>query len=231
VLLYAGVDLESIHDVVGTPVWGLWGAGESVLRLAVLLLGALWSLALGAAVSGRLVPAPQRVVGAVRLLAHGLWVAPLWHAVVVVFAGTDNLTELMAGGGGVGASLGLLGYGALLGWTACEALAAVAEARPGRWLKFLLWLTVASGVGYGLARLATESTLVKYDQVFSALQFLLSTDRGHYAGGGALLLRFFVAQLAGVCLACLSMLTVQWAWLRLRERGFPVQGPRATLPP
>lgn len=214
-LLRAGVDLESVHDVVGSPVWGVWAGGETVLRLAVLLLGVFWSLALGAAFSGGLAAPSQRMAGATRLLAHGLWVAPLWHAVVVVFAGTDNLTELMAGGGGVGASLCLLAYGVLLGWSACEALTALAGAQPGGWLKLAWRLLAAAVVGYGLARLATESTVVKYGQVFSALQFLLSTDRGHYAGGGGLLARFFLAQLAAVGAAGLSMLTVQWLFSRL----------------
>lgn len=214
-LLHSGVDRESVHDVVGSPVWGVWAGGETVLRLAVLLLGVFWSLALGAAFSGGLVAPAQRMAGATRLLAHGLWVAPLWHAVVVVFAGTDNLTELMAGGGGVGASLCLLAYGVLLGWSACEALTALAGAQPGRCLKLAWRLLGAAVVGYGLARLATESTVVKYGQVFSALQFLLSTDRGHYAGGGGLLARFFLAQLVAVGAAGLSMLTVQWLFSRL----------------
>lgn len=209
-LVYAGVDLESVYDVVGTAVWGLWAPGETLLRLAVLLQGVLWSLALGVALSGCAAAPSHRVVGAARLLAHGLWVAPLWHAVVVVFAGTDNLTELMAGGGGVGPSLCLLAYGALLGWTAGEALKAMAGPPSGRWAAFLPRLLLASAAGYGLARAATESTLVKYDQVFSALQFLLSTDRGHYATGVELLTRFLLAQCLALAGLALSMLVVRW---------------------
>ncbi len=219
-LLYAGVDLESVHDVVGTAVWGLWSPGETVLRLAVLLLGVLWSLALGVALSGCAAAPSHRAVGVARLLAHGLWVAPLWHAVVVVFAGTDNLTELMAGGGGVVPSLCLLAHGALLGWTAGEALKAMAGPPCGRWAAFLPRLLLASAAGYGLARAATESTLVKYDQVFSALQFLLSTDRGHYATGADLLMRFLLAQCLALAGLTLSMLAVRW--LSFRRAARPV---------
>ncbi len=208
-LVYAGVDLESVHDVVGTAVWGLWAPGETVLRLAVLLQGVLWSLALGAALSGCAAAPSHRLAGAARLLAHGFWVVPLWHAVVVVFAGTDNLTELMAGGGGAVPSLCLLAYGALLGWAAGEALKAVAGPPAGHWAAFLPRLLLASAAGYGLARAATESTLVKYDQVFSALQFLLSTDRGHYATGANLLMRFLLAQCLALAGLALSMLVVR----------------------
>ncbi len=219
--LYLGVDTESAHDVVGSPVWGLWSAGEVVLRLAVLLLGLLWSFTLGVALSGCAVSSSERVLSSVRLLIHGFWVLPLWHAMVVIWAGTDNLTELMAGGGGVVASLCIAAYGVVLGWTTGACLRAMAPGHPKRQVGLALVLPFSALVGYGLAHLATEATLVKYDKVFSALQFLLSTDRQHYASGPELLLRFGLVHGATVVVAAVSMLAVLWVVWRLRGDDHP----------
>ena len=38
-----------------------------------------------------------------------------------------------------------------------------------------------------------ETTIIKYDQVFSALQFLLSRDRSHYVGEAELMVRLALA--------------------------------------
>lgn len=216
-LIYLGVDLESVHDVVGSPVWGGWAAGEVMLRLAVLLLGVCWSFSVGVALSGVATSSSQKVLASVRMLLHGVWIVPLWHAVVVVWAGTDNLTELMAGGGSPAASLGLLTYGALLGWTASEGVRAVAANQSTRWFAFGLLLILSAALGYGLAHLATEPTLMKYNKVFSALQFLLSTDRNHYAKESELLFRFGAVHVAAVIMACMSMLAVQWSRSRMRS--------------
>ena len=50
------------------------------------------------------------------------------------------------------------------------------------------------GVNAGL-----EANVIKYGKVFSALQFLLSTDRTHYVTGASLWGRFTIALALLVC--------------------------------
>ncbi len=47
-------------------------------------------------------------------------------------------------------------------------------------------------VGYYLLQTATEEFIFKYDQVFSALQFLLSSNRDNYIASDKLFFRFVI---------------------------------------
>jgi hypothetical protein len=111
--------------------------------------------------------------------------------VIVHQAATDNLTELLAGRASLAAFVWVLvAVGAL---AAAGGLLAVWVAAPMRWRRLLPGLLIcvvlaALGLWLGL-----ESAVVKYGQVFSALQFLLSAQRDAYVAGWALWLR-----LAGV---------------------------------
>lgn len=195
-LLVLGAPRESVHDIVGSPVTGMPAVLELVLRLGGLLLGVVWGIALGHALHGAVLDTGQRGGAIAHLLLHGLWVVPLWHGTVVVWASTDNLTELMAGGGGTVATACLLAYGTLLGITA--AVLWTASRQPGfaRLALTALALMGSAVVGWALLDAGTEHTIVKYGRVFSALQFLLSTDRATYVDGGVLALRFAAAHLA-----------------------------------
>lgn len=92
----------------------------------------------------------------------------------------------MAGGGSLTASLCGMGYAALLGVSAGWLWGGAAGAA---WLR----CSAPLPLGWALAQAGTESLLIKYGQAFSALQFLLSEDRAHYARGAALWLRFALA--------------------------------------
>ena len=190
-LIWAAVPDEAVHDVVGGPVLAWWGPVEPVLRLTTLLAGLLW-LALGGGVTlwPRLARGPDRGGLLMAWVICSLAILPLVHAVVVEAAATDNLTELMADGGGARASLALGAYIALLG-AGGAAVARPAQTGSGRSL-LLVGVAASIPLGWALLRLGTESMLVKYGRAFSALQFLLSTDRAHYAAGVELFLRFAV---------------------------------------
>lgn len=205
-LLYVGVPRESVHDIVGSPVFGAAAAGETVGRLAALLLGAVWSLAVGHALHGGTLPRGQRGAGVAHLLLHGCWVVPVWHLIVVRWAGTDNLTELMVGGGGIYATTCLLAYGVLVGVTGSALWRAVRRPGVRRTLGAMAVLLASTLAGWVLLAVGTESAIVKYGRVFSALQFLLSTDRSAYADGLALVSRFAVAHAVLAGLACAGLL-------------------------
>ncbi|MEO1766685.1 VanZ family protein [Thiobacter aerophilum] len=184
-LLRLAVPIESLYDVVGSPTLDWPGESEIVARF----------LGLFAAVSAAAFPAASLALGAprpVRWLAIAL-ACPLVvtsYAVVVLAANTDNLTELLAHSARWDAFLwvwlagfvtALAGYG----------LAAWIDGRRVRWLP---WAVLGAGpVAWVLLAFGLEPTLVKYGRVFSALQFLLSTDRAHYASDGELVLRFGLA--------------------------------------
>ncbi|WP_348754917.1 VanZ family protein [uncultured Aquincola sp.] len=181
---------ESLWDVVGSPVlawpgeleeWGRYAALHAADTLAA--LGAVWLV--------RWVATAESHGLFTRWLLLTLAAAVPLHGVVVTWAATDNLTELMREGGGpLASALLFIGVAGLFATGSCLA-ALVAGAR--RRLPLLLLALVA----WPLATLAlwqgSEPMLLKYGKAFSAAQFLLSADREHYAGGAALIERYAAA--------------------------------------
>lgn len=223
-LLIAGAPRESVHDLVGVPVLGIADSLETVGRLAVLLLGVVWASAVGHAFHG----GAPRSVGAGRagpialLTAHGLWVLPLWHLVVVRWAGTDNLTELMDGGGGVQSTASLLAWVALLAATGAALEAAVRRPDVVSGVATLLELTLSVLLGWWLLNAGTEEVVVKYGRVFSTPQFLLSAGRDAYAEGPALWGRYLLAHFGATGLAAVGLVLARAAGLTSRHiRGNP----------
>jgi hypothetical protein len=140
-----------------------------------------------------------------------LWALPL-HALVVTWAATDNLVELMHDGGGPLASL-LLFAGLLCLLAMASALAAVAAGMPNR-NRLLVLAAVAWPLGTAALWYGSERALFKYDKLFSAAQFILSSDRNHYAALPDLLQRYALASLALVVLMTLLQAT---GWRRLKQ--------------
>jgi glycopeptide antibiotics resistance protein len=211
--LRQAVPLESLHDVIGSPVLGWPWELEPLFRFM-----ALWSagvLAVGlAGLLVALVLRPQRLVAFINgTLVALLMLYPL-YLIIVREAATDNLTELMADQGSL---LSLVWVGVALWGLALAASALSAwRVQPDRWCSLMVfWLVGAALVPLGLLN-GLESAVIKYGQVFSALQFLLSAQRGAYVEGLALWLRLaFVLLVAMVALAVLQ----HSAWKRfLREK-------------
>jgi len=189
-LLRLSLPLEMLHKVIGTPVlaWGGWweDAGRYVaLHLSVMmpLLGAMF-----------LVYAqwrPSGLAGFTGWLFSALVLFWPLHAVVVVWAGTDNLVELMRGGGSVTGSLALAGA---LGWAAAAASAAALGLAQSQRRGVLGTLAlVGLLLALLLAWVGLEDQLLKYGDNFSALQFLLSASRASYAFGTELAVRAVIA--------------------------------------
>ncbi len=214
--------IESVRDLVGNPAYDWWPWGETWARLSVLLLGVVWGAAFGCALQGLPLAKGYRGGAIAHLLLHGIWIVLVWHMVVVDRATTDNLTELMSGGGTWLSSLCLLAYVTLWAAAASSLLAGLVM-RSGRALiRSLQWVAVSGLAGYGLISVATEPALFKYGQVFSALQFLLSTDRSAYAAGNELLLRFAAAHVL-VCLGAACAMAVVLAPMSLYARNHGVR--------
>lgn len=188
------VPLESIDDVVGTPILGLGGTLERWGRFTFLLAGPAASLTLGA----------RFTVGALRhvsidrgmLAACGLILAS--YLVVVPMAATSNIVELLRGRGYHAATLAVLGLPMALGAVmTILARALVAPAKP-RALSRGLALAIAFAtipVAWQLLVAGTNPRLDKYGQVFSAVQFLFSPTRERYIPQEAAFMPFALAYL------------------------------------
>ena len=216
-LLRLSVPLESIHDIVGAPTLA-WPWEWELLGRYVALHTSVLLQVVGAVLLVQSILKPARLSYFLCWLMLSLTLAwPLFTA-VVTWAATDNLTELMAEQASF-LSASLLALGLMLTCVSGSALSAALS--TGRQFGLLLTLTLGCGL---LAALCfwwgAEHTILKYGKVFSALQFLLSTDRDHYVDGAALVVRF----VAAMGLMCGSVATMQWlSWRRFVNESKPGQ--------
>lgn len=199
-LLDAAVPDESLYDVVGSPVlhWpGLWELGLRWVALA--------------AVPGTLLYLAAQTVR--RWRGQRLGALHFWAAVpvlllaywgVVVQADTDNLIELLA-------TPQSLAFAALCTWLYILFLAAALLASPAvQRTTQLAGVLVSLPLAALFLHLGLAGEIDKYGQQFSALQFLLSTDRQHYAAQPAIWLRY--GALHVLVIAALAF--IQWPFFR-----------------
>jgi hypothetical protein len=209
-LLWSSVPSESIHDIVGSPVLGWPWEWELLGRF--LALFSLWSVA---ATAGSVIAA-WRVLPEARSALLGWSIGaflllPLSYYIVVSEASTDNLVELIANNGSMGAFL-LIGL-AMSVITFGGTKAALASS-PGlaRRTGAAAWVVACGVLAYFSLYFGTEQVIVKYGQVFSAMQFLLSSDRSSLAGPGELIARYTV--LYGFLIAAIMMVQYPlWRWI------------------
>jgi len=186
--LYLTVPLEVLQDFVGASHWQSLQALDMALRFSALLLIVQLPLLLNAMLS----------FGAKRTLLP-LWIILLpfafllWHLVVVVFAITDNITELMAEGGGWLSSILLWLW--LQGVFLCSHWlgSLVRDFQPKMVFIRLLLISVFVYTSFALISLALEASIYKYGNTFSALQFLLSPDRDNYVPTQQLAVSYYLA--------------------------------------
>ena len=226
--LYLSVPLEVLQDLVGAAHWQVSPAIEMAGRFSALLLVLQMAL-LWLAIRQH----PKR--GPLR--ATWLLLAPLllgvWHGIVVVWANTDNITELFAGGGTWLSSLVFWCWLFLLmicsEWLrqaiglAVQAKREVDTEHTTVSTKGVVVKALLACLGlYGSLPLLSQAfarSIYKYQQEFSALQFLLSPDRQQYLPPAELAGRYYLAIVALLCL-------VHWlnaiAYLRWRTKSVTV---------
>ena len=76
----------------------------------------------------------------------------------------------------------------------------------------LVGLVMSGILAYAALYLGTEQIIVKYNQVFSALQFLLSSDRSHLAGPKELVIRY-TALYAFLIATIMIVQNPLWRWV------------------
>ena len=221
VVLRLAVPRPMLHKVIGSPVLAWPGPVEDLLRYLALHASLMLPLCGAAAV----VAVVRQPAALNRLVYWALVVAVLaWplHWAVVDRAATDNLVELMRGGGGFAAStwlaMAILGLGLGAGALACLRVAPERRA-------VLALMGLVSTIATPAALLAgLEPAVFKYDRVFSALQFILSAGRDAYATGAELIWRYVAAH-AGLT-AALAWLQAPW-WRHdglARRQAVPLMG-------
>lgn len=202
-----------VHKVAGAPVMGWPWDWETLLRFSAL------QATLGLMLTGGCLVARAVAHSSNR---HALWawigwatlLLPLLRYIVVEQAATDNLTELMADGGGWLSWLMLALWGMLVGAMGAALADQQGERPAGRALR---WLVAALSIplGFALLQAGLAPDVQKFGVSFSGLQFLLSANRQSYAVGWELGLRYLLFHGGVIGLIALA----QWPWRRFRIPG------------
>ena len=223
VLSYIGlrlvVPLESIHDIVGNPVWGWHDEFERGLRF-IALNGFISLFIAGGSAAVDAVALSYKPAVFLRWIAALIVLLPLCYLLIVTYAATDNLVELLSYGGN-GFSMIMLGLWIWIIALGATLLSARMAGPLGSRTGILLLLLLMLPLGYGLLTVATNASIEKYGARFSALQFLLSPNRDRYADGSELMLRYMVAHAAAQLLLAVAQFPL-WRWL-LRANRAPIR--------
>ena len=189
VLLRRAVPLESIHDIVGSPILGWPWEWEAIGRFISLFT--IWSVVSFGAGFLTLRSWLPKAGGFLWLWAVAtLALLPVAYVVVIQQAATDNLTELLAGGGTPMAFLWVAAGLFMLALAGAQLAVALGSAMRVGVIRGALWSIASFPLTYLALHAGFESYIIKYGQAFSAFQFLLSQDRAHYAAPMELLLRY-----------------------------------------
>ena len=224
-LVWSAVPTESIHDVVGSAVFGWPWEWELLGRFVALF--SIWTVA---ATAGSLIGA-WRFLPNARTVLFG-WtpgaclIMSIAYYVVVHEASTDNLVELMAGNGSILAFC-LISLAITIITFAGTKAGLAFVLREVDMMRLAIWILMSGLLAYLALYLGLEQVIIKYGQVFSAMQFLLSTDRAQLAGQGELLLRYTVVYF-GMIVAIAIVQNPIWQWL---ARLLPRSSKTGSIPP
>lgn len=187
ILIRGSIPLESIHDIVGSPVLD-WPWEWEILGRFLCLHGAISLQTIGACLLALIASKREKIE---TFIIWIFWCALLsWpaHVIVIENAATDNLTELMRDSGTFPSST-ILSLGFLGLFIAGSFLSHAFAVRNNLKSSFVVAL-LSSIASISCFWLGSEEILIKYGKTFSAWQFLFSTDRDNYLTGANLFFRF-----------------------------------------
>lgn len=218
-LIRLSIPLESIHDIVGSPVLVNIPAEIEIFIRFIALFGIFSLLLFGAVlVLNSLLGCYRNLLGYyVSGFIFFIFLLPIYYWGVVLEAATDNIIELLPNEGRSWLIMLLTLYIFLFTFvgSACSALLAFKQWHKLSWIALIGLISYP--LGYFLMQWGTEQFIMKYDAVFSALQFLFSTDRNHYVTGEALRLRFFTAHTAIMLLIIITQFPI-WRTIHSRQK-------------
>lgn len=193
---------EAIWDILGYPTLDIGYRNELALRFMGFTAAPVGLLALGARLPLRMFNWKD-----IAAVAANLVLAAAGFLIVIRFANTDNIVELLRDGGGwiAVATIGC--------WLVVEGLVV---GRLGDLLNraanldfvslgiALLMMVVVIPLGWQALVWAGEEQINKYDLVFSTRQFLLSPSREQLLSDWLLFPRYAAAHAFGLCLIALG---------------------------
>ena len=205
-LLRLAIPLESIYDIVGSPTFDWPWEWELMFRFVALHQAVSMQI-----VGATLIVATLQQVKRLPSLLYWFCVSLLlaWPLYIfnIEWAATDNLVELIRDNASF-LSCSLIASGILMTCTTGMALGSALSTNKRR-IALLILVGITSVVAAGALYAGLEPVLVKYDKVFSAIQFLLSPDREHYATNTALFSRFGLLYM-GISSALAILVMRQW---------------------
>jgi len=188
-LLRMSAPLEMIHKIVGSPILDWPWEWESIGRFIGLFV--LWSvLSLGAGFIALRSWLPKGGDLLWAWVVAVLILLPIAYVVVIQQAATDNLTELLVGAGTPMAFLWVAIGLFLFALAGAQLACALGSGMRFGVVRGMLWGVASFPLTYLALNAGFEPYIIKYGQIFSAFQFLLSQDRAHYAAPMELLLRY-----------------------------------------
>ncbi len=204
ILLNYTVPTESIHDIVGSPILEWSVPVETPLRFialfcipSMILVGiTVFSLELS-------VFRYRNPRGIQTWISWFFVLLPVTYYFVVIRAATDNLVELMADQGGFFAFLSLIGW-IFISFVPGSYLGGVLAGVFGGWKRVTIFVVAGVALGFLLLYFGLEQQVHKYDQDFSALQFLLSANRKSLVSGTSLVARYVIMEAALIIVVCIT---------------------------
>lgn len=189
------IPTESIDDLVGTPVLNMRYGLERALRFIGLAWGIVWSQALGISLgSTNFKFATPYVLNHVGVIL-GLVIS---YAIIVVYACTDNITELLVANGSSFQVAGIPSWflltGVLVHITILRFKLRKRSIAMNAGLA-IIFFAISLIAGWFFITSATAPHIVKYGETFSALQFLLEGDRASTSSQFLLFTKFAVVHL------------------------------------
>lgn len=170
---------EAVHDVVGFPKWAAipqWI--ESSYRLFGLILPFVYLYLFITSTNLLKGRVDKELNFYLKLITFfSLVVLPFSFAVAVVQAVTDNLTELLSGGGYSFGMLGVIAYISLLLYFASSYRRLSLSSFSKKAISYAIAICFSAPVSYWLIQLTLVDYIFKYEVIFTPLQFLLSPDR------------------------------------------------------
>ncbi len=207
--------MESIHDIVGSPILNINSEIELLGRFfalygvfSIACFGAVFFAAL--CLNLKLNLRKQWGYGIVSTLM----ILPLCYWVVVHQAATDNLIELLAEQGRSLAVSSLFFYLLLLLFISGFIVSSFVFKRISKFVIAAGLLIISFPIGYTLLWVGTEEYIFKYGQIFSALQFLLSANRENLVSGYELWLRFGMAHFGMLAILMMAQTSIWVAWAK-----------------
>lgn len=216
-LLRYAVPMESIHDIVGSPVLFWPWEFELIGRFLALFFIVTFTVSFSALLCFVMSFGVKKNV-LLKYLVYGIGFSSISHFVVFEKAATDNLTELIASGGTLLSSFLLILFLIILSFVSSQFALFVSKINlVSRW-GVLLSGFMSFPVAFFCIYFATESSILKYGQKFSSLQFLLSTDRKHLVETPELLIRYAIVHTSLVLIIALVQIPF-WLWIAERFRA------------